>query len=302
MPRGVPKAGYRRRFNNVTGKFGLPSHLRDQEDSGIAVDHAYESNNVHIKESDEEIRTRISDRFKILKTMTESCIFGDSRSLIVSGPAGLGKSYTVEKALAEWNPDADSYTTIKGFVRATGLFKTLYKYRQPGQVVVFDDADSIFYDDVSLNILKAVCDTTEIRKVSWLSEGVLIDEEEAETLPKTFQFDGTIIFITNLDFDTMIERGHKLAKHLEALMSRSYYIDLAMKNKRDFLIRIRQVVKEGMLSDLTVTEKEDVLSFVERHSNVLREISLRMVIKIAAIRRTNMEWEKVAKVTCCKNQ
>ena len=136
---------------------------------------------------------------------------------------------------------------MKGYVRATGLVKLLYQYRNAGQVIVFDDADAIFFDDVSLNLLKAVCDTTETRRVSWLSEGSLVDEETAVRIPRNFEFKGTIIFISNYDFDAMIDRGHKLAPHLAALVSRAHYIDLAMKSRRDYLVRIRQVIEEGLL-------------------------------------------------------
>ena len=162
-------------------------------------------------ETDAEIDARIAERFEILDVLTEATTVGNSRALIVSGPAGLGKSYTIEKRLADWDPSEHNHTIVKGYVRATGLVKLLYQYRNEGQVIVFDDADSIFFDDISLNLLKAVCDTTERRRVSWLSEGKLLDDETAELIPRSFDFNGAIIFISNYDFDAMIERGHKLA-------------------------------------------------------------------------------------------
>ena len=118
-----------------------------------------------VAESEDQVEARIAERFDILETLTEACISGNSRALVVSGPAGLGKSYTVEQKLSQWDPNGVNHIIIKGYVRATGLLKTLYSYREAGQVVVFDDADAIFFDDVSLNILKAVCDTTERRQL-----------------------------------------------------------------------------------------------------------------------------------------
>lgn len=252
-------------------------------------------------ETDEQIDARIAERFEILDVLTESCMVGNSRALIVSGPAGLGKSYTVEKTLAEWDPNGINHVIIKGYVRATGLVKLLYQFREAGQVIVFDDADTIFFDDTSLNLLKAVCDTTERRRVSWLSEGKLVDEETGEVIPRSFDFDGTIIFISNYDFDAMIDKGHKLAPHFNALISRSHYIDLAMKTRRDYLIRIRQVIRQGMLEDLSEAQRNDVIAFIERNHTRLREMSLRMAIKIGNLRRMNDDWERLANVTCCKN-
>ncbi len=252
-------------------------------------------------ETDEEIDARLRERFEILDVLTEAALFGDARSVIVSGPAGLGKSFNVDKQLSNWDPDQINHSIVKGFIRPTGLYKLLYDHREPGQVIVFDDADSVFFDDISLNLLKSVCDTTDIRKVSWLAE-TRMETDEGEKLPRSFIFEGTIIFITNLDFDDMIERGHKLAPHMSALVSRSHYIDLAMKTKHDYLVRIRQVVADGMLREqgLNVEQENEVMDFIEAKQNVLRELSLRMAVKIGNLVRTGRDWKKLANVTCCR--
>jgi hypothetical protein len=263
--------------------------------AGMKIEYTTDPN-----ETDEQIDRKLSERFQILAQLTDACIKGHARSLIVSGPAGLGKSYTVEQKLEQWDMVGVKHTIVKGYVRSTGLIKTLYRFREPGNVIVFDDADTIFFDDVSLGLLKTVCDTTDKRRVSWLSEGSLVDEESAERIPKTFEFQGTIIFISNHDFDAMIERGHKLAPHLQAMISRSHYIDLAMKSKRDYLIRIKQVVEQGLLDMLSDDEKTDVLMYINTNSDKLRELSLRMVLKIGGIRKTSQNWERVANITCCR--
>jgi len=283
MPRGVPKSGVRNR--------------KSASERIAAVKVSYEPVS---HETDAQIDERIADRFEILDVLAEACTVGNARALIVSGPAGLGKSYTIEKRLSDWDPNEINHTVVKGYVRPTGLVKLLYSYRQAGNVIVFDDADAIFFDDVSLNLLKAVCDTTERRRVSWLSEGSLIDEESGERVPRTFDFEGTIIFISNYDFDAMIDRGHKLAPHLAALVSRAHYIDLAMKSRRDYLVRIRQVIKQGLLSGLTTNQEDDVIKFIDSNHSRLRELSLRMALKLGSLRKQGGHWEKLANVTCCK--
>lgn len=256
-----------------------------------------------VVETDDEIEARLMDRFEILGEMTDLAIAGDVRAMVVSGPAGLGKSFTVETKLERFDPNALDHSIIKGYVRAPGLYKLLYAHRNRGQVLVFDDADAIFFDDTALNLLKAACDTTERRVISYLTENGLIDEETAERLPRNFQFDGTIIFITNLDFDAMIERGHKIAPHLQAMVSRSHYIDLAMKTTRDYLVRIRQVVRDGLLRNIGLDDvaQADVLRFIEANHTKLRELSLRMALKLGAIRRKGGNWERMARVTCTRS-
>ena len=256
-----------------------------------------------IVETDAQIDIKLTERFQVLEDLTKGAVKGDVKALIVSGPAGLGKSYTVEQVLEEYDPDGSCSTQIKGYARATGLMKQLYKYRNAGDVVVFDDADAIFYDDVSLNILKAATDSSSKRMISWMSEAKF-EDDDGDIIPRRFEFKGTIIFITNIDFDAMIERGHKLAPHLSALVSRAHYIDLAMKTKRDYYVRIKQVVKQGMLSKagFTPSEEVDIMQFVENNFDKLRETSLRSVIKIAALRRSNPNrFESLARITCCKN-
>jgi hypothetical protein len=167
--------------------------------------------------------------------------------------------------------------------------------------VVFDDADAIFYDKETLGLLKAVCDTTERRRVYWGAETRMVSEKEGDILPTNFIFDGTIIFISNIDFDVLINKGHGLAPHLEALISRSHYIDLAMKSKRDYLIRIKQVIAEGLLDHLKPHEATDVIAFIEKNSDSLRELSLRMAIKLGSLRSSSQNWDRIAKITCCRN-
>ena len=288
MPRGVPKSGFR-----------APRGSRKVQKMLTVAPAAAPV----VVETDDEIEQKLADRFEILETMTDAAISGDARALIVSGPAGLGKSFTVEKALTNWDPNAVNHKIVKGYIRATGLYKLLYAHRAPGQVLVFDDADEVFLDDTAINLLKAACDSSDRRIISYITEGSLIDEETAERLPKSFQFEGTVIFITNYDFDAMIDRGSKLAPHLQALVSRAHYIDMAMKTKRDYIIRIRQVVRAGLLRNngLDAEAQLDVVDFIEDNQDKLRELSLRMVLKVASIRRKgSVNWKKVARVTCCK--
>ena len=249
------------------------------------------------RETDAQIEARLADRFDILDVLTEGTIVGNSRALIVSGAPGVGKSFGVEKLLRQYDPSGETYTIVKGYTRPTGLVKLLYQYRHAGNIIVFDDADSVFQDDIGLNILKCVADTTDRRTVSWLSEGKLVDETTAEIIPRSFDFEGGIIFLSNLNFEYLIDKGSRIAPHLEAMMSRAFYLDLSMRSKRDSLIRIRQVIKAGMLSDLPPASRDDVVGFIEANFERMRELSLRSAVKLAALRKTSAQWEKIARIT-----
>lgn len=288
MPRGVPKAGFRMTKNRTVPTVAMQTFGAFAQES---------------TETEDQILTRLETRFSAMDLMTEATCFGHNRSLIISGPAGLGKSYGVMKTLEVAEKRNYVPIVIKGYIRPTGLYKLLYENRFKKCIIVFDDADSIFGDDVCLNLLKAACDMTETRRLHWLTE-TKMEDEDGERLPRSFEFEGSIIFITNYDFDDLIAKGNKLAPHFEALISRSHYLDLAMKTKRDYVVRIKQVVfGKGMLSREGFTDLEalEIVDFVEDNTEKLRELSLRMVVKLAGLFRMNKKsWKDLAAVTCMR--
>ncbi len=170
------------------------------------------------------------------------------RGMIVTGPPGVGKSYGVEKTLDEHSLFDDisaskrKYVVVKGAMTALGLYAKLYEYSDPGNVVVFDDCDSILWNEDALNILKAALDSGKKRKISWNSDSNFL---RREGVPGEFEFKGSVIFITNLKFDST--RQTKIKDHLEAILSRCHYLDLTLDTTRDKMLRIKQIVRQGML-------------------------------------------------------
>jgi len=233
-------------------------------------------------ETDEQIMERIGKRFSILDEMTRAAKEGNVRAMIVSGPPGVGKSYGVEQQLEKDSIFDDvagnnrKYEVVKGAMSAIGLYAKLYKYSNPKNVVVFDDCDSVLLDDLSLNILKAALDTSKKRYISWNTDSRLL---RSEGIPDRFEFKGGAIFITNIKFENV--RSKKLKDHLEALESRCHYVDLTIDTEREKMLRIKQIVRDGMLDDYDMPQerKDDVVEFISENSKRLRELSLRTVRK-----------------------
>ena len=273
----------------------IPGLDREQLRNTLPI---YDSNQV---ESDIEIWNKLDKRFRVLETLTNHCIKGSARSLIVHGPAGLGKSYTVEKALEAWDPSMKYHTIMKGGATKIGLLKTLYQFRNKKNVIVFDDCDSVLLDLDCVSLLKAACDTTETRSISYMTNDKIAPDGELGTIPSTWEFHGTIIFITNTDFENTAK---KLVEHTSAMISRSHYIDLEMKTRRDYIIRIKQVVAQGLFKNLSlsVDEIKDVMDYIDNHQESLRELSLRMALKLGGLRKDSPDiWTDLADVTCTRN-
>lgn len=290
-------------MNNVSTVYKGRGRPRHSDKFGVVREQQTQDNVVNLPavyETDEEIENRLNDSFETLELMARSACSGDTRALIVSGAPGLGKSYTVEKVLEEHGKSRVG--TCKGYTRPTGIYRLLNEYRHNENVALFDDCDAVFADETSLNLLKAACDSLDNRIISWGAETKMV-AEDGTAMEREFDYNGSIIFITNLDFDALIATNNKLTPHLEALMSRSHYINLGMRTKRDYMVRIKQVLKQGMLANRGLTQKaeEDIMDFVNENIDNLRELSLRMVIKASDLYRAYPDkWSKIAASTLFK--
>jgi hypothetical protein len=257
------------------------------------------------RETDEEILARLAERFEILNEMTQAVKTGDVRAMIVSGPPGVGKSYGVEAVLQKadlFNKLAEKkpkFEVVKGAMSSIGLYAKLYEFSAEGNVVVFDDCDSILMEDLSLNILKGALDSGAKRYISWNTDSRIL---RSEGIPDRFEFKGAAIFITNIKFEHV--KSKRLRDHLDALESRCHYIDLQMDTAREKILRIKQVVNQNdMLAryEFDAVVKDELIEFVEKNKDTLRELSLRMVLKLADLRKSfPKNWTAMARTTCMR--
>lgn len=243
-------------------------------------------------ETADERYARISRRFRTLHRMAEKVADGYLPALIVSGPPGLGKSFTVEQVLQDrygdpvstlsddYDEDSPGYDIISGTMTPPGLLIALWKMRNGG-VVVIDDCDDVFRDETCLNILKAVLDSSARRTVSYRKRAHWMEEMG---IPTSFDFEGSVVFCTNIDFEAAIRKGSPMAPHFEALVDRSLYLSLTMRTPDDYITRIRQVaLDEGLLEKkgMTPEQAQEVFDFIVENRERFYGLSLRLVGQIA---------------------
>ncbi len=234
----------------------------------------------------------INARFGFVEKLVSMVAQGVQPSAVVTGSGGLGKTYTVTKTL-EANGYTDvsdlasfevgttirkskSFTMVKGYSTAKGLYRTLFENN--GSVVVFDDCDAVLKDPVALNLLKGALDSYGKRIISWNAD--MKDED----LPRSFNFEGRVIFISNLDQD----------KIDQAIRSRSMMIDLSMTTDQKIDRMEHIAALDEFMPEYDMSVKTDALNLIKEIKDDCKEISLRTLIAVCKIRASNKDYKDLA--------
>lgn len=238
---------------------------------------------------------RLKAQFKVMEDIVGKVASGDLRGLIITGPAGIGKTYNVLKVLKNYQayvaPLAGIEAEIEvcaGHMTTVGLVQALWRNRHEANTLVLDDIDTVLDTLDALNLLKAALDTGNQRHVSYMTQNAALRKAG---IPQSFDFNGSIILITNQDMEN--SKG-KMAPHFKALISRCFYFDLGFDGREDCMLWIEHVSKEtDMLGGRHKTA--DILAYMRRNLPSVRELSLRTAVKLSSI--YGVGWEEVANFT-----
>ena len=245
-----------------------------------------------------ESRFSINERFGFVSDMVTMLANGAQSSVVVTGPGGLGKSFTVSQTLTALGfkdvsvlddiaagtilKSTKTFRVIKGYSTPKGLYRTLYENKDG--VIVFDDCDSVLKDPTSLNLLKGALDSYSRRIISWRAD---IKDED---LPTTFEFKGRVVFISNLSSSNIDQ----------AIITRSMSVDLSMTTKQK-IERMQHLLSSGeFMPEFDKTIKADAMSLIERLQDKVKELSLRTLIQVTKIRESaGKNWANLAEYTIC---
>jgi hypothetical protein len=241
-------------------------------------------------------RFDINERFDFLTDFVNMVADRTCPSLLVTGEGGLGKTYTVNKALQDagvknasemigFSTDNDLlehqsrsvYSVVKGYSTAKGLYRTLFENRN--RVLVLDDVDNVLRDPVALNLLKSALDSYDRRIISWNAESSSEDD-----LPRSFEFKGGIIFISNLP----------IFKIDQAIRSRAICVDLTM-NTAQKIERMTEIIKTAdFLPEYDNQTKENALNFLDEMKDHAKDINLRTLIQVTKVASRGGNWRSRA--------
>jgi hypothetical protein len=209
--------------------------------------------------------------FGNIEKLTKMVGRGIQPSLVITGSAGTGKTHLVKATLTGMGlVESTDFVHFKGRATAAGLFVTLYD--NCDKIVILDDCDSVFKDADAVNILKGALDSYDTRSISYLTTKPLKDEFGAH-LPRTFEFTGKIIFISNID----------QSKLDAAIRSRSFVADVDL-TKEQMFVRVEQLM-EKMEPMIPMPAKEQAIEIMKQLELEFDgvDINLRSFIKAARI-------------------
>ena len=209
--------------------------------------------------------------FANLERLTKMVGKGIQPSLVITGSAGTGKTFLVKDTLTKMGlKESNEFVHFKGRATAAGLFVTLYD--NCDKIIVLDDCDSVFKDPDAVNMLKAALDSYDTRNISYITSKPLKDQFGTH-LPRSFEFTGKIIFISNLDQSTLDE----------AIRSRSFVSDISMTTEQMFM-RIEGLM-EKMENKIPTKAKQQAMTIMkelnEKYDGI--SVNLRSFIKAARI-------------------
>jgi hypothetical protein len=174
--------------------------------------------------------TEVEDYFIMVEDYIRKVVAGAHRFGIVSGAGGLGKSFSVKNVMKQYGlQHGVDYIQLSGGISASSLYRKLFQYHD--KVVVLDDADGIFNDAESMNLLKAMTDT-EPKSISWAKQsqdlysvldGIPIEQLPMDTMekyfdesggkvPTSFLFSGKTLILTNKDVRKLDKEGAVLTR------------------------------------------------------------------------------------------
>ena len=231
----------------------------------------------------------INDRFLFTEQLVRMVAKGETASCVITGEGGLGKSYTVMKALrasglkdiselpiGEVIPSRGCFRVIKGFSTAKGLYRILFENQN--SICVFDDCDSILKDPDALNLLKGALDSYDRRFITWNTS---INDDG---LPRSFEFKGGVVFISNLSQD----------KISQAIRSRAMNVDLSMTADQKIERMATIAASDEFLPEYEKSIVTDALSLIKEIKEEVKEISLRTLISVSKVRASNKDWKDLA--------
>jgi len=203
---------------------------------------------------------------QILRKYIEGIVQGYSNSLIITSPAGYGKTETTLSTLRELGlEEGEHYKYISNYITPVELYLLLEEVNQlkEPRILVLDDVEDTLTSQRSIGLLKgALWASGGKRIVGWRSGTYRIKNKEIE-------FTGRIIFLLN--------QINKKSAIVRALIDRGLFFEMKL-TLQDMLELMRQRAELPYL-DIPYNKRIEIVQFLQRSANNNLNITLRLLPK-----------------------
>lgn len=241
-------------------------HIGTKEKVAFLIPSKYEIKKIDMDKAAEENKKMFNDDkldvFVAIEYATMQVAHGISKFFLITGGGGFGKTTTVETALSQIGK---KYYSMSGSITEAALYEILYKNRSKNNLILLDDCDSYWKSENMINLLKAATDTKQKRFISKAAKTYFDSDDMTDTeieqkyktsgkLPNRFEFDGSIICITNTP-QAKLEANDEAAP----LLTRGLHIDVQL-TKVQAIAKIKSVMNKML--DVDTDIKEEALEYL----------------------------------------
>lgn len=185
---------------------------------------------------------------------------GNIGLMVIIGRPGIQKSSLIRKTLTS------NYRWIEGNVTAFQLYCETFLHKD--KQIVIDDVDSLYSNKSSVRLLKSLCQTESLKRISWLSATKLLCERN---IPCEFETKSHVCIISN---------------------------DWKSINKNVSAIEDRGIVINFNPSNLEVHENtcrwfddKEILGYVGENLEFCKTLSMRDYINAKAAKISGLDWK-----------
>lgn len=243
------------------------------------------------------------NRFKTVQKLSSVFVSGNSaqKGIIISGDAGTGKSHYVQQAFVDTNTtERVDYNKSKSFT-AAAFYVKLYLNRNEGDVVVFDDCNigGLSGGDKKniIDMLKGATEMTKGERIIGWERASTNQLMKDHGVPPEFDFQGSIIWITNYSFDELKKWA---GPHWEAISSRFIQVPIYLNDQEKLMYTLYLLEDIKMLEGDICQTKEGGYpkEIVDRTIKYIRDnfkdlnVTARIAAKIAdTMENFPEDWE-----------